>query len=104
MRLMTCLCPAIIGVDLGGGPGHVPPIIEKRPCIYYFLPPFALTIFWFAHPIFLTSLRQFTIEAGNERVLVKTGKYSLLSKQPIKRILLPTSVWSKYILSNQNCI
>ena len=22
-------------------PGHVPPIIEKRPCIYHFLPPSA---------------------------------------------------------------
>ena len=28
-----------IGVDFGGQPGHVPPIIEKRPCIYHFLPP-----------------------------------------------------------------
>src|SRR6218665_2215806 len=46
-----------IGVDLGGSPGTCPPIIEKRPCVYIFhhlLPP----IFWFAHPIFLTSLRQ----------------------------------------------
>src|SRR6218665_1483455 len=37
-----------------GQPGHVLAIIEKRPCIYHFyhlLPP----IFWFAHPIFLTS-------------------------------------------------
>src|SRR6218665_637060 len=29
-----------------------PPIIEKRPCIYHFLPPSAPPIFWFAHPIF----------------------------------------------------
>src|SRR6218665_593182 len=48
---------ATIGVDLGRQPGHVPQIIEKRPCIYHFLPPF-LPIFWFAYPIFLTSLRQ----------------------------------------------
>jgi len=48
-----------IGVDLGGGsPGKSPPIIEKRPCIYHFLPRFASQIFWFAHPIFLTSLCQ----------------------------------------------
>jgi len=46
-----------IGVDLGGQPGHVPPIIEKRPCIHHFLPPIAPPILWFAHPIFLTSLR-----------------------------------------------
>src|SRR6218665_1641093 len=26
-----------ISVDFGGQPGHVPPIIEKRPCIYHFL-------------------------------------------------------------------
>src|SRR6218665_2426476 len=47
-----------IGLDLGGlQPGHGPPIIENLPCIYHFfttLPP----IFWFAHPIFLASLRQ----------------------------------------------
>src|SRR6218665_2318508 len=32
-----------ICVDLGGSrePWHVPPIIENRPCIYHFLPPFA---------------------------------------------------------------
>ena len=30
-----------IGVDFGGQPGHVPPIIEKRPCIHHFLPPSA---------------------------------------------------------------
>jgi len=30
-----------MGADLRGQPGHVPPIIEKRPCIYHFLPPFA---------------------------------------------------------------
>src|SRR6218665_2088979 len=28
----------IIGIDLGGQPGHVPPIIENRPCVYHFLP------------------------------------------------------------------
>src|SRR6218665_2027697 len=32
---------ACIGVDLGGSPGTCSPIIEKRPCIYHFLPPFA---------------------------------------------------------------
>src|SRR6218665_1438336 len=42
----------------GGSPGKCPPIIEKCPCIYHFLPPFALQIFWFAHQIFLTSLCQ----------------------------------------------
>src|SRR6218665_1206178 len=48
-----------IGVDFGGQPGHGPlPIIQKHPCISHFLPPFAPPIFWFAHPIFLTSLRQ----------------------------------------------
>src|SRR6218665_3329834 len=30
---------------LSGQPGHVPPIIEKHPCIYHFLPPFAPNIF-----------------------------------------------------------
>src|SRR6218665_250269 len=29
---------------LGGSPGTCTPIIEKRPCIYYFLPPFAPNI------------------------------------------------------------
>src|SRR6218665_3735448 len=28
-----------IGVDLGGSSGTCPPIIEKRPCIYHFIPP-----------------------------------------------------------------
>ena len=52
---------ACIGVDFGkfgGSPGTCPPIIENRPCIYHFLSPFAPPIFWFALPIFLTSLRQ----------------------------------------------
>src|SRR6218665_2684834 len=48
----------IIGVVLGAQPGYVPPIIDKCPCIYHFLPPFAPPIFWFAHPIFWTRLRQ----------------------------------------------
>src|SRR6218665_1382936 len=39
-----------------GIPGRCPPIINKRPCNYHFLPPFA-PIFLFAHPTFLTSLR-----------------------------------------------
>src|SRR6218665_1433859 len=43
---------------LKGKPGMCPPIIENRSCIYHFLPPFAPPIFWFVHPIFLTSLRQ----------------------------------------------
>ena len=30
-----------IGIDFGGQPGHMPPITEKRPCIYLFLPPIA---------------------------------------------------------------
>src|SRR6218665_2037114 len=46
-----------IGVDLGQ-PGHVPPIIEKRPCIYHFLPPSGPPTFWFSRSIFLTSIRQ----------------------------------------------
>src|SRR6218665_2708784 len=33
-----------IGVDLGDSPGTCPPIIEKRPCIYHFLPPFSSNI------------------------------------------------------------
>src|SRR6218665_3138134 len=36
------------------------PIIEKCPCICHFLPPSAPPIFWFDHPIFLTSLLQCT--------------------------------------------
>ena len=44
-----------IGVDFEGKVGHVPAIIEKRPRIYHFLLPFCSSIFWFAHPIFLTS-------------------------------------------------
>src|SRR6218665_804692 len=44
---------------LRGQPGHVPPIIVKRLCIYRFFNTFSPTpIFWFTHPIFLTSLRQ----------------------------------------------
>src|SRR6218665_732101 len=27
-----------------GGPGHVPPISEKRPCVYHLLPPFPANI------------------------------------------------------------
>src|SRR6218665_1667559 len=33
-----------IGADFGGIPGTFPPIIEKRPCIYHFLPPFSPNI------------------------------------------------------------
>jgi len=29
----------VIGLAIGQ-PGHIPPIIEKRPCIYHFLPTF----------------------------------------------------------------
>jgi len=32
------------GVDFGGQLGAAPPIIEKCPCIYHFLPPFAPNI------------------------------------------------------------
>src|SRR6218665_2578545 len=56
--MYTCM---FIDVDFGGQPWHIcPPITEKRPCIYRFLPPSASPIFWFAHPIglLLTSLRQ----------------------------------------------
>src|SRR6218665_421419 len=35
----------------GAARARAPPIIEKRPCIYHFLPPFP-PIFWFAHLIF----------------------------------------------------
>jgi len=31
----------LIDVDFGGSPGTCPPIIEKHPCIYHFLPPSA---------------------------------------------------------------
>src|SRR6218665_158992 len=58
-----------IGVDFGGQPGHVPPIIEKHPCIYHFLPPFP-PIFWFAHPIFLTSLRQWPCHQSVSSVVI----------------------------------
>src|SRR6218665_1946183 len=34
LSLLIYIC-----VDIGGQPGHVPPIIEKRPCIYHYLPP-----------------------------------------------------------------
>src|SRR6218665_3931979 len=48
-----------IGVDFGGAArARAPPIIEKCPCIYHLLPPFAPPKFWFALPIFLTSLCQ----------------------------------------------
>ena len=36
---------------LSGQPGHVPPIIEKRRCIYHFLPPFAPNIFDKSTPV-----------------------------------------------------
>src|SRR6218665_3913102 len=38
---LFCSIIYAIGVDLGGCPGTCPPIIEKRLCIYHFLPPFA---------------------------------------------------------------
>src|SRR6218665_100895 len=41
---------SIIGVDLGCSPD--PPIIEKRPCIYYFLPPLVPNISVCPHNIF----------------------------------------------------
>ena len=42
---------------LGGQPGHVPPIIEKRLCFHQFLSPFALPEYFGCPPVFLTSLR-----------------------------------------------
>src|SRR6218665_521153 len=36
---------------LSGQPGHVPPIIEKRPCIYHFSSPFATNIFDKSMPV-----------------------------------------------------
>ena len=46
---------ALPQAQTGGQPGHMPPIIEKRPCItFYHFPPNILV----CHPIFLTSLRQ----------------------------------------------
>jgi len=58
-----------IGVYFGGAAqARAPPIIEKRPCISHFLPPFPPT-FWFAHPIFLTILCRW-IREGN----VKCGR------------------------------
>src|SRR6218665_582634 len=48
-----------IGVDLGGSPGTCPPIIEKRPCIYHFLPHFSpRPNILVCPPNILTSLRQ----------------------------------------------
>ena len=43
-RCIFSLVGFCIGVDFGGQPGHMPPIIEKRPCIYHFLPPSAPNI------------------------------------------------------------
>src|SRR6218665_441903 len=40
----TLVVVASIGVDFGGSLSTCPPIIEKRPCIYHFLPPFAPNI------------------------------------------------------------
>src|SRR6218665_1887834 len=42
---IACICSVHISLchrqSLMGQPGHVLPIIEKRPCIYHFLPSFA---------------------------------------------------------------
>src|SRR6218665_2470929 len=76
---VTCMVVMTIGVDLGGSPGTCPPIIGNRPCIYYFLPPFP-PIFWFAHPIFLTSLRQWSwldITSGGNSISHSQKYYQL---------------------------
>jgi len=60
----------------GGSPVTCPQIIEKRPCTYQFLSPFApLPIFWFAHPIFLTSLRQCVTKYHDRIFLVPHIKF-----------------------------
>src|SRR6218665_909639 len=77
-----------IGIDFGGSPGMCP-------CIYHFLPPSAPpTIFWFAHPIFLTTLRQcyflyiwlkfscFNLQNGVEIVISQVR--SIVSKVALK--------------------
>ena len=51
---------SVIGVDFGGRPGHVTPIIEKRLSFHLLLPLLPYSTFWFASPIFCTSLRQCT--------------------------------------------
>ena len=45
-----------IGVDLGGQPGNMSPIIEKRPCIYHFLTPFAPLLLVYPPNIFDKSM------------------------------------------------
>jgi len=56
--LLTVLWVKNIGVDfLGGSQGMWPPIIEKRPCVYHFLPTFPPNIL-VCPPKILTSLRQ----------------------------------------------
>src|SRR6218665_884704 len=49
-----------IGVDFWGQPGHVPPIIEKRPGIYQLLPHFSHKNVGLLS-IFLTSLCQWVL-------------------------------------------
>src|SRR6218665_1668573 len=57
-RKSYVILPNTIGVDFGeAARARAPSIIEKRPCIYHFLPPFP-PIFWFSLRIFLASLRQ----------------------------------------------
>src|SRR6218665_3329833 len=70
---------------LSGQPGHVPPIIEKRPCIYHFyhrLP-----------PIFLTSLRQcvhVTLRAGLSHITFGNCIFfTFPCSSPVFLILLP---------------
>ena len=55
----------------------MPPIIEKRSCIYHFYhvsPP----IFWFSHPIFLTSLRQCQVALACENESICKTVYQIL--------------------------
>src|SRR6218665_3584530 len=63
----------------GEEPGLVPPIIEKRPFT------FSPSIFWFAHTIFLTSLRQWHLirllwDTDLSKVVLKNPKRTLEAK------------------------
>ena len=53
-----------IGVDFGGQPGHMPPNNWEMPMHLSLFTIFCPQLFWFAHPIFLTSLRQIKRHEG----------------------------------------
>ena len=74
----------------------MPPIIEKRPYIHHFLQSFP-PIFRFAHPIFLTSLRQCTEERCN---MITRGDHHQrrvrLIKTPLYKTWFPI-LWSYFL-------